>query len=140
MSENKTWLGKVLATLLSVFITNWEVFAEKLWGKVPDPLQEKVNIVIRIVENVKRFVESPGADFITSIIPGNLDDDLKEWLRKMLPVILDKVQVVVGNKLTAGQKIDLAANLTAGITGMEYDQAVITNVGGYKAFKLNQAA
>lgn len=138
--QEKSWLGKVLATVLSIFISNWEQFAEKLWGKVPDPLQDKVNITISIVERLKSIVDGPGADFITSLIPGDLDDKLKLWLRANLPVILEKAKVVTGQPLTFGQKVEVAAKITAGITGMDEEQAVITNVGGYKAYKLAQAA
>jgi hypothetical protein len=45
--------------------------------------------IIQIVTNIKNFVDSPGADFLTSVIPGTLDDKVLNILRQYLPKLLD---------------------------------------------------
>jgi len=45
--------------------------------------------IIQIVTNIKNFVDSPGADFLTSVIPGTLDDAVQKLLKQYLPKLLD---------------------------------------------------
>lgn len=44
--------------------------------------------IIQVVENVKNFVDSPRADFLTSVIPGTLDDTVQKLLKLYLPKLL----------------------------------------------------
>jgi hypothetical protein len=45
-------------------------------------------IGIDVVNRFKKWIDSPGADLLTALIPGTLDDAVKIWLRQWLPVIL----------------------------------------------------
>lgn len=47
-----------------------------------------IPIGIKVVEAIKSFAASPYADFLTSVIPGELDDQIKLTLRSVLPNIL----------------------------------------------------
>jgi len=45
--------------------------------------------IIQIVTNIKNFVDSPGCDFLTAVIPGTLDDWVQDTLKQYLPKLLD---------------------------------------------------
>jgi len=66
---------------IKLFITN-------LFTTVRREAKAIIPIGIKIVEEIKKFVDSPTADFITSVIPGDIDIGLKLTLRKVLPGIL----------------------------------------------------
>ena len=44
---------------------------------------------MQIVTNIKNFVDSPGCDFLTAVIPGTLDDKIQDLLKQYLPKLLD---------------------------------------------------
>ena len=76
-------------------------FLAKIWAEVKSlfdslesELKNAVHIGIVITENVKNFVDSPAADVLTTIIPGDADDKIKDLLRKQLPDILTKLKLV----------------------------------------------
>lgn len=50
--------------------------------------KEIIPVGIKVVEQIKKFVDSPTADFLTDIIPGELDNALKLTLRKIVGPIL----------------------------------------------------
>ncbi|WP_345213854.1 hypothetical protein [Mucilaginibacter gynuensis] len=56
-------------------------------------MKTAIHIGVVITENIKNFVESPAADMITLLIPGDIDDALKAWLRKRLPAILAQLKL-----------------------------------------------
>lgn len=138
MSTEKTFIGKILAAILSAFKENWFSFAKKTWGKVPDELKEKVSIGVLIVENIKKFVDSPIADLITSIIPGNLDDNLKDYLRVLLPEILSKYNELNDSKEYSSKTLhNIATDITHSLTDMSYGQSALTTEIAYQAIIKN---
>ena len=60
----------------------------KTFTTVRKELKTIIPIAIEVVNGIKKFVDSPGADFLTSVIPGTVDDQLKAFLRATLPGIL----------------------------------------------------
>lgn len=135
MSEKKSWLGQIIADLLETFKSNWPKFVASLWPRVPKELQDKVSIVIRVVENIKNFVDSPAADFVTSVIPGDVDDKVKEWLRKVLADWKVKQDYILNDP---GHLHLLATHLTSDLTGLSFGQSAITTEVAYQAFKKEQ--
>lgn len=131
MKKPKTIFGKAIQAILSIFISNWPSFVSKLWRKVPGELQDKVTIGVRIVEALKRLVDSPVADVITSIIPGDVDDKVKDHLRAVLPIILDRWRSISGEASYHG----IATEINTEITGMPYGQSALTTEVGYQALK-----
>lgn len=133
MSTEKSFFGKIIAAILSIFAENWETFVAKLWRKVPDELQDKVSIGVRIVENLKIAINSPLADVVTSIIPGDLDDKLKDYLRILLPKILEKYGSItsISNKTAH----NIATDINQDLTGLSYGQAALTTEVAYNALK-----
>lgn len=79
-------LGKWLAGI-------WKGIS-KLWNKAEEGVKKLAPIAIKVVQNVKTFMDSPVADVITALIPGEADDNLKAKLREKLPNIIIKMQLV----------------------------------------------
>lgn len=61
---------------------------ENIFARIRPSLKKAIGVSVELVENVKKFVDSPAADVITAIIPGDADDRMKQKIRKALPGIL----------------------------------------------------
>lgn len=59
-----------------------------LFNKLEQEEKKLLPIVITVVQNIKNFVDSPVADVITALIPGDLDDQIRGKLQAFLPKIL----------------------------------------------------
>ncbi len=77
-----------------------QTFLAKIWSEIknlfdgiPAELKTAVHIGVVVTENIKNLVDSPVADVLTAIIPGDLDDEIKNWLRAKLPVILTELKL-----------------------------------------------
>lgn len=75
-------------------------FIIKLWAEIknlfdgiPTELKTAIHIAVVVTEGLKTFVDSPAADVLTAIIPGDIDDDLKNLLRSKLPQILTELKL-----------------------------------------------
>lgn len=126
MSQEKTWIGKILSAIISVFAENWQSFVQKLFKKIPDELKEKISIGILIVENIKKFIDSPVADILTAIIPGDLDDKIKDHLRLILPLILEKHNIINQTELKPEGAHIIATNINQELTGLSFGQTALT--------------
>jgi hypothetical protein len=76
-------------------------FLSKIWAgittlfdKLPTELQFAAQIAVTITQNIKNFTDSPIANVITTLIPGDLDDKIKSWLSTQLPNILTSLRLV----------------------------------------------
>lgn len=70
----------------------WDAI-KKLFEGLPEEFKKAIHIGVVVTENVKNFVDSGVADIITAIIPGDLDETIKEKLRAALPEILIKLKL-----------------------------------------------
>src|SRR4051812_12293747 len=77
-----------------------KTFINKIWAEVkylfeniPAELKTAIHIGVIVTENIKNFVDSPAAGILTTIIPGNIDDEIKGWLRSKLPTILTELKL-----------------------------------------------
>ena len=75
-------------------------FLNKIWNQIkalfdgiPAELKTAIHIGVEVTENLKTFVDSPAADILTAIIPGDIDDEVKNWLRTRLPAILTELKL-----------------------------------------------
>lgn len=80
----------------SFFIKIWTA-VKSLFNQFPSEIKVAVHIAVSITENFKAFIDSPIADMMTFIIPGDVDDKLKILLRAQLPIILTKLKLVDAN-------------------------------------------
>jgi hypothetical protein len=79
-------------SLKSFFRKIWEGIKKAFEGLAPD-LKEAIHIGVIVVDNMKTFIEGEAADVLTAIIPGQLDDVIKERLRAFLPKILIEMKL-----------------------------------------------
>ena len=78
---------------LQTFLTRiWNQIKE-LFNGIPAELKTAIHIGVLITENIKNFVDSPAADILTAIIPGDIDDEIKTMLRAKLPAILTELKL-----------------------------------------------
>ncbi|RYZ98518.1 MAG: hypothetical protein EOP47_19185 [Sphingobacteriaceae bacterium] len=63
-------------------------FIKSLFSRIPKELRIAIHIGVVVTENLKKLVDSPATDILTAIIPGDIDDRMKLWLRARLPIIL----------------------------------------------------
>lgn len=76
-------------------------FIQNLFLRMPVDVKKAIELSVIITENLKNFVNSPVADALTALIPGNVDDNTKEWLRRALPQILIKLKLATSDDHTA---------------------------------------
>jgi hypothetical protein len=72
---------KNLFSKIKNFVINFFTKADKTTKKF-------ISIGIKIVDAIKKFVDSDIADVITALIPGDLDNSLQLFLQKVTPSIL----------------------------------------------------
>lgn len=65
-----------------------------LFKNITAKTKELTPEIIKVVTNIKNFVDSPGCDFLTAVIPGTIDDSVKAILRQYLPLLLDALNKV----------------------------------------------
>jgi hypothetical protein len=78
--------------LTQFLVKLWEKI-KNLFSKIPDEFKNAVHLGVEITENLKGFIDSPVADVLTAIIPGNADDIIKAKLRQALPVFLQSLKL-----------------------------------------------
>lgn len=130
-----------LKGVLATFISNFPKFYERLYKKIVPEIKEQVSVITKVVNGIKQFVDSPLADVLTQIIPGGVDDVMKDWLRKNLPAILTNlgylengiIKLSDDSKAKGGQLVALSSVLTSEITEMPLSQAAITAQVVYQA-------
>lgn len=129
MSQDKTWIGKILASIISVFASNWKSFVAKLFNKIPDELKEKISIGILVVENLKTWLGGDIAKFITHVIPGELDEEIRLKLIDLLDKVMaiDKEIDYLGKfDLNASKSHSIASEINTELTGLSFGQAALT--------------
>jgi hypothetical protein len=73
---------------LKSFLTGIWNTIRSLFNNFPLSLKTAVHVGVAVTENIKHFVDSPLADVLTAIIPGEVDDKLKQVLRSGIPALL----------------------------------------------------
>lgn len=77
---------------MSFFSRLWD-HVKALFGGLPKDLKVAIHIGVSVVEGMKTVVDSPVADVITAIIPGDIDDKIKDVLRAKIPTILTEMKL-----------------------------------------------
>lgn len=77
------------------WIKGWrlDLFFKKNFAKISDEAKKLIPIGIGIVNKFKELLDSQFGDVITDLIPGDLDDKLKEKLREWLPKLILKMDI-----------------------------------------------
>ena len=78
---------------LQSFLTKIWTEIKSLFEGIPSELKTAIHIGVTVTQNIKTFVDSPVADVLTAIIPGDIDDEIKNWLHAKLPEILTELKL-----------------------------------------------
>jgi len=141
MSEKHTIVGKLLQEVFNIFKRNWPSFIKKLINKVPDDVSEIYSVGIFMVQNIKTFLEGDVAKFITHVIPGDLDEEIRlkaiEVLTKVMQLdenlhSIGKNEMVINNR---GIALGLASELNAQLMDIPFPQSTITTQVLYEKLK-----
>jgi hypothetical protein len=114
---------------LKDFLVNIWNWIERVFHNLPAEYKRLVPIAYDIVSNIMKVENSGALDLLTQLIPGNLDDKLNEWLKKLIPEVLlslgvgkDLPEVVDYIKsLTGNQKIVFLSGLNTLFTHLLSD-------------------
>lgn len=75
-------------------------FIKKIWEglkahfkRLPQDAKNAIHIGVIVVEKIKVFVDNPAVDILTALIPGDIDDKIKDKLREFLPKILTELRL-----------------------------------------------
>ena len=104
---------------ITTFLTKIWAGIKNLFDGFPSELKTAVHIGVIVTEAIKTFVDSPEADILTAIIPGNIDDDIKNLLRARLPIILTELKLAdsCSNLTDPAQIIACAIKVLNGLDG-----------------------
>lgn len=95
---------------LQIFLTKIWKQIKALFDGIPAELKIAIHIGVLVTENIKNFTDSPAADILTALIPGDIDDKIKNWLRTKLPVILTELKLADScSQLTDSNEITVCA-------------------------------
>src|ERR1700742_3763039 len=78
---------------LQTFLTKIWNQVKELFNGIPAELKTAIHVGVLVTENIKTFVDSPVADVLTAIIPGDIDDEIKNLLRAKLPGVLTELRL-----------------------------------------------
>lgn len=78
----KTFVNRILGEL------------KKAFSRMKPEIKKAVAIGVLVVDNIRKFVDSPIADVITTLIPGDVDDKVKILLREHLPKVFAEMKLV----------------------------------------------
>jgi len=78
---------------LKSFLTRIWSTIRSLFNSFPLSLKTAVHIGVGVTENIKHFVDSPLADVLTAIIPGEVDNKIREVLKNGIPIILTNLKL-----------------------------------------------
>ena len=97
-------MKKILKSILS--------FLSGLFSKLSPILEKAIDVGVTVTDAIKNFdaANPAAADILTAIIPGTLDDNIKNLLRANLPKIVVELKLVQATEgLTDPNEIMLAA-------------------------------
>jgi hypothetical protein len=79
---------------LRIFLRHMWQSIKNLFDKVEAEVKKDVVVAISVVQQIKTVVDSPVADVVTAMIPGQLDDQIKTILRNLLPKLILELSLV----------------------------------------------
>ena len=71
-------------------------FIQKWIGISFEFVKDNSEVAVDVTNKIKKIVDSPIADILTAIIPSDLDDKVVSKLRKVLPIVLEKMAIMHG--------------------------------------------
>src|ERR1700747_3543675 len=78
---------------LSFFLATIRAEIKSIFEGIPAKLKTAIHIGAVVTDNIKNIVDSPAAGVLTAIIPGYIDDEVKNWLRAKRPAIVTELKL-----------------------------------------------
>jgi len=77
------------------WIRGWRLdkFFIRFYKTISKEAKVIIPAAIAVTNKLKDFIDTPVADIVTAIIPGTLDDTIKEKLKLVLPKVIMKLQL-----------------------------------------------
>lgn len=77
------------------WIRGWKLgsWFKRQFRNIAEEAKVLLPAVIAVTNQWKTFIDSPVADLITALVPGTLDDAIKDKLRQRLPDVITKLQL-----------------------------------------------
>jgi hypothetical protein len=99
-------------------------FVKSLLGNIFDEFKKHSEAAVKVTGNIKKLVESPIADVVVTVIPGDIDNAIVEKLRKVLPEVTQKVAILHGILKENDTNSDIIANVIENLKQMNPDARV----------------
>jgi hypothetical protein len=99
-------------------------FVKNLFGNVFSELKKHSELAVKVTDNIKKLVESPIADVISVIIPGDADDILIAKARVVLPQVVEKVAILHGILKENDTNSDVVANIIENLKQLNPDARI----------------
>lgn len=99
-------------------------FVRKALGTIFDEFRKHSEAAVKVTANIKKFVESPITDVVTTLIPGDVDDAIAAKLRVVLPQVLQKVAIMHGILKENETNADVIENIIANLKEINPDARV----------------
>ncbi|WP_153800764.1 hypothetical protein [Foetidibacter luteolus] len=103
----------------SFFAGIWKA-VKKLFNKLDDESKKLLPVIIDVVNNAKNYNEGIAGDVLSKIIPGDLDDNIREKLKEWLPKLI-KTLAATNECANAGDDNAIMQCALAKIGGSEKD-------------------
>lgn len=90
-----------------------------LFHKIEPDVKNAIHVGVVITDKINNYVQSPVADILTAIIPGELDDAIKAKVREALPKILGELKLAdqCGQLTDPNEIVQCAINVLQQIEG-----------------------
>jgi hypothetical protein len=85
-----------MLTCMKNLIRKIGAFLKKLTGKAFELLRNNASLAVEVTNRLKTIVESGTAGTVVELIPGKADDAALAVLRKVLPIVANKLALVFG--------------------------------------------
>lgn len=99
-------------------------FVKSILGNIFDEFKKHSEAAVKVTGNIKKLVESPIADVVVTVIPGDVDNAIVEKLRKVLPEVTQKVAILHGILKENDTNSDIVASVIENLKQMNPDARV----------------
>lgn len=107
------------------FLSKAFAWAKNILGKNYEFMRHNSHLAVAVTSGLKGFIESPVADFVTALIPGEADDIAKAKLRIVLPKVAQTVALAHGIIQQSTAQHEVVAGIVAYVRTLNPDGRAI---------------
>src|SRR5687767_10088319 len=78
---------------LETFLLSIWTAIQRVFKRLPQPLKAAIHIGVVVTEQIKNFVDTGAVDILSQLIPSDVDDHIKEILKRELPRIVANLKL-----------------------------------------------